>query len=182
MFRMVSLIAIGLMAISLLGFRLTKGRRPASVSSDRLRPAEWLALAGTSISFLYLALSGFYASIVVQSPLQRYLLLGHVSAGIVFATSLVALAVLWAESCRFVQPARAGSSASSPIPAEGRPLSAGKKLFFWCFLAAGLTSALTVLLSMTPLFGTSGMDLLADVHRWSALVSVLAAMGFVLSR
>jgi len=170
------------MAIVLLGLRLAKGRAAVPTSSQRLRLVEWLALAGTSISFLYLALSGFYASIVVQSPLQRYLLLGHVSAGIVFAASLVALALLWAESCRFVQPARAGSSDSSPIPAEGRPFSAGKKFFFWCFLAAGLTSALTVLLSMTPLFGTAGMDLLAEVHRWSALVSVLAAMGFVLSR
>jgi len=179
---MVSLIAIGLMAISLLGLRLAKRRVAVRTSSNRLRLVEWLALAGTSISFLYLALSGFYASIVVQSPLQRYLLLGHVSAGIVFAVSLVALAVLWAESCRFVLGARADSSDSSPIPAVGRSFSAGKRLFFWCFLAAGLTSALTVLLSMTPLFGTAGMDLLADVHRWSALVSVLAAMGFVLSR
>jgi hypothetical protein len=182
MFRIVSLIAIVSLALFLLGLRLTKGKRPTSASSYKRPLVEWAALAGTSISFLYLALSGFYASIVVQSPLQGYLLLGHVSAGIVFAASLVALAVLWAESCRFVQAVRADSSDSSPIPAEGRPFSAGKKLFFWCFLAAGLTSALTVLLSMTPLFGTPGMDLLAEVHRWSALVSVLAAMGFVLSR
>ncbi len=182
MFRTVSLIAIVSMAMVLLGLRLAKGRAAASASSYRRSLVEWAALAGTSLSFLYLALSGFYASIVVQSPLQRYLLLGHVSAGIVFAVSLVALAVLWAESCRFVLGASGDSSDSSSIPAEGRLFSAGKKFFFWCFLAAGLTSALTVLLSMTPLFGTAGMDLLAEVHRWSALVSVLAAMGFVLSR
>lgn len=182
MFRIVSLIALVSMAILLLGLRFAKAGRPAPVSSVKRSLAESIVLAGTLASFIYLALSGFYASLMVQSPLQGYLLLGHVSAGIVFTGSLTALAVLWAESCRFVWGVQADSSDSRSISAGKRRFSVGKKVFFWCFLTAGLTSALTVLLSMTPLFATAGMDLLAEVHRWSALGSVLAAMGFVFSR
>ena len=57
---------------------------------------------------------------------------------------------------------------------------------FWIILAAGLVTSLTMLFSMLPLFGTDGLHDLLDIHRYSGLVVVVAAIlhfyGVVLQR
>ena len=50
------------------------------------------------------------------------------------------------------------------------------KLTFWIVLAAGVVVAGTMLLSMLPLFGTDGLHVLLDIHRYSGLVVVVALL------
>ncbi|MEN6312420.1 MAG: hypothetical protein ABFD80_12885, partial [Acidobacteriota bacterium] len=52
------------------------------------------------------------------------------------------------------------------------------KGLFWLFLAAGVSLAASALLPMLPWFHYQGQVILFDWHRWSALVSLAAAMGF----
>jgi hypothetical protein len=49
---------------------------------------------------------------------------------------------------------------------------------FWLFAAAGFLLTLTALLPMLPLLRTAGQKLLFELHRYSALVSAVAAIVF----
>ena len=44
---------------------------------------------------------------------------------------------------------------------------------FWVFLCAGLIAMLTMLVSMLPLFGSDGLEVLADIHRYAGLLAVI---------
>ncbi|HYA48535.1 MAG TPA: hypothetical protein VEG35_02445, partial [Burkholderiales bacterium] len=52
------------------------------------------------------------------------------------------------------------------------------KVVFWVFLAAGVSVAASALLPMLPWFHYRGQIILLGWHRWSALVSLLAAIAF----
>ena len=45
---------------------------------------------------------------------------------------------------------------------------------FWLLLFSGLAVCLTMLLSMLPLFGTDGLEILLDIHRYAGLLAVVA--------
>ncbi|MCX5913253.1 MAG: hypothetical protein NTV04_15140, partial [Deltaproteobacteria bacterium] len=47
---------------------------------------------------------------------------------------------------------------------------------FWLFVLAGFLLAITALLPMMPLLRTSGQKFMFELHRYSALASLLAAM------
>lgn len=55
--------------------------------------------------------------------------------------------------------------------------SAAAKVGFWLLAALSLPVTLTMVLSMTPLFGTEGQECLFHLHRWFALAFALA--GFL---
>ena len=136
-----------------------------------------------TLSFLVLTATGFYASIGWGGPMSGYLLMVHTIFGAVFAVSVAAMLVTWAAGHAFAPPdsqwLRLGGclSAAGDLPA-GR-FDAGDKVYFWLAAAAGLATLLSMLLSMTSLFGTTGQALLYDVHRWSALVLVIATIWHV---
>ena len=44
---------------------------------------------------------------------------------------------------------------------------------FWLFLTSGLAVILTMLLSMLPIFGTDGLHVLLDIHRYAGLMAVV---------
>jgi cytochrome b subunit of formate dehydrogenase len=48
------------------------------------------------------------------------------------------------------------------------------KLMFWLLLVSGLAVCLTMLLSMLPIFGTEGLEILLDIHRYTGLLAVVA--------
>ncbi|MGZ5556517.1 MAG: hypothetical protein ACXWIA_12095, partial [Candidatus Aminicenantales bacterium] len=50
---------------------------------------------------------------------------------------------------------------------------------FWLFAAAGFLLTLSALLPMLPLLRTGGQRFMFEFHRYSALVSAMAAMVFV---
>lgn len=48
------------------------------------------------------------------------------------------------------------------------------KALFWIVIAGGLVVSMTMLLSMLPLFGTDGLELLLEIHRYAGLAVVIA--------
>ena len=140
---------------------------------------KWL-LIGLYGSFLYLAASGFFFAIFIPRGLYGFPLVLHVFAGAIFAVCLTMIAFLKAR--RY-----AVSPAAVSLPADFRSVRDLKirprttdlaKGLFWLFLAAGVSLAASALLPMLPWFHYQGQIVLFDWHRWSALVSLVAAMGF----
>ncbi|HZX11201.1 MAG TPA: hypothetical protein VFG01_09685, partial [Acidobacteriota bacterium] len=54
-----------------------------------------------------------------------------------------------------------------------------KNILFWLFVLSGLSLATTSLLMMIPIFIYQAQKVFFEVHRYSALVSVLTALGFL---
>jgi hypothetical protein len=123
-----------------------------------------------------LAVSGFTTSVVLGRPMTGYLLLGHVAVGGMFIVCLAATALWWAEAHR----ARTLEEVDASGRGGGR-VGVVRKAFFWCFVAFGFGSAVTVLLSMTPVFGPDSLGVVAELHRWCALLLVMAGIGFGMS-
>jgi cytochrome b subunit of formate dehydrogenase len=81
---------------------------------------------------------------------------------------LPVLAITWAGPSRFGRgPAGTDEETYAPrffwIP----------KVMFWLFLTSGLIVVMTMLLSMLPLFGTHGLHVLLDIHRYAGLLAVV---------
>ena len=132
-------------------------------------------------SFLYLAISGFLFAIFVPRGLYGFPLVLHVFAGAVFAVCLTLIVFLRAR--RFVfnpgplsLPGDLESVRRFRIPWGPRDWA---KVCFWVFLVAGISLAASALLPMLPWFYYKGQVILFGWHRWSALVSLLAAVAFV---
>jgi len=140
---------------------------------------KWL-LIGLYGSFLYLAASGFFFAVFIPRGLYGFPLVLHVFAGAIFAVCLTMIAFLKARRYSI-------SPAAISLPADIRSVRTMKIRFrapdlakglFWLFLAAGVSLAASALLPMLPWFHYQGQVILFDWHRWSALVSLVAAMGF----
>ncbi len=48
------------------------------------------------------------------------------------------------------------------------------KALYWIIIALILPAMLSIILMLFPLFGTEGLELLADVHRWSVLLLTIS--------
>ena len=130
-------------------------------------------------SFVVLAVTGFYPVLVLGEHISGYLVMVHATFAPVFAVCLAVLAVLWASHCRFTQGdwpwfdrivqrvTLAGSGAGKSFR-KGSGL--GQKITFWLIVFLALPLALSIVLSMFPLFGTHGQELLLGTHRGIALI------------
>ncbi|MBM3305764.1 MAG: hypothetical protein FJY79_07475 [Candidatus Aminicenantes bacterium] len=129
-------------------------------------------------SFLYLAASGFFFAVFVPRGLHGFPLIGHVMAGGLFAVCLTLVVVFKGRnftsipeplelSLKLFDPKRLGLTAVKV-----------KHAAFWAFILAGFLLTLSSLLPMMPLLRTPGQKLMFELHRASALASVLAAMVF----
>jgi cytochrome b subunit of formate dehydrogenase len=47
------------------------------------------------------------------------------------------------------------------------------RVMFWIFLLAGFVVLVTMLVSMLPLFGSEGLEILLDLHRYAGLLAVV---------
>ena len=129
-------------------------------------------------SFLYLAASGFFFAIFIPRGLFGYPLVGHVMAGGLFAVCLTII-VLFKGRDFITVPKPASLSLSLLDPRKMGITSARVKLWaFWIFAAAGFLLTLSALMPMLPLLRTAGQKFMFELHRCSALVSVVAAMVF----
>lgn len=131
-------------------------------------------------SFLYLAASGFFFAMFISRGLYGIPLVLHVVAGGVFAVCLTLAAFLRARRYTFNPgplnlPGDVTGFRKFKIPASAQDWAKG---FFWLFLLAGLSLVASALLPMLPWFPYKGQVILFDLHRWSALVSLVAAIGF----
>jgi cytochrome b subunit of formate dehydrogenase len=178
----VLLIVLGGMAAHfLVAGRKRRAASPAGGAADlrRYGRLERLACVVAVLCFVALAVSGFIPGLILGARLEGWLLMLHVMAGGAFSVCLGALAVLWADDCRF-EPhdetwcrtcCRAGEK-----PIEAARFDAGQKAAFWAGLALGASTILTMMVSMLPWFGPEGLDVLRDVHRYCALAFLAVAL------
>jgi formate dehydrogenase subunit gamma len=137
---------------------------------------ERLVHLALTVSFLVLAVTGFWATISWGGPMKGYVLMMHTTFGAVFAVSTLAMLITWAADHAFSKEdgrwmTRGGClSAAGDLPA-GR-FDAGQKIYFWFAGLATLVALLTMICSMIPVFGTSGQHLMYALHRWAALALV----------
>jgi hypothetical protein len=139
-----------------------------------------LLCLGTVLSFVALAVTGFYPAIILRQHLSGYLLMLHVTAGGVFAACLTVLVIMSAHSHRFA--ARDWPWLEKyvlKLQSERFIVTSWtlvRKLSFWAVVFLALPLFLSVVASMFPLFGTKGQILLADTHRYTAYVFSVAAI------
>lgn len=143
---------------------------------DILRILAYLAAV---FSFAVLAVTGFYPVLVLGEHISGYLVMVHATFAPVFAVCLAVLAVMWARHCRFTRGdwpwferivqrvTLAGSCDEKPLRKSS---SLGQKITFWLIVFLALPLALSIVLSMFPLFGTHGQELLLGTHRSIAMI------------
>ncbi len=134
-----------------------------------------------SLCYVYLALSGMFFAWFVPRGLFGFPLLLHVAAGALFAITLTVILFLKA---RHYLPERLRTSAAGPSgPGFWCPLL--KKSFpriyiqaaaFWLFALTGFLLAASTLGSMLPYFNYPAQILFFNLHRWSAVFSVVSAI------
>ena len=137
------------------------------------------------LSFVVLAVTGFYPVLILGEHISGYLVMVHATFAPVFAICLAVLAVLWASRCRFTQGdwpwfdrlvkrvTLAGSGAEKSFRKSS---GLGQKITFWLIIFLALPLALSIVLSMFPLFGTHGQELLLGTHRSVALIFALVVI------
>ncbi len=147
---------------------------------------KWLLII-LYATFLYLAASGFFWAIFIRRGLYGVPLLLHFTAGVIFAVCLTLTGILKARRY-FLNP----RPLYLPSATEGRALVRNVKsvwkislstkdvtsVLFWLFLLTGLSLAVSALFPMMPWFPYKGQMILFGWHRWSALISLLAAIAF----
>jgi formate dehydrogenase subunit gamma len=188
-FRIVSLAGIAVIVVAAVGHYLLFGPRHPDVAKDkrdlrRLSLGERFIHVITILSFLTLAVTGFLATIYFRKPLSGWLWVVHLVAAPVFAVGLAAIALRWAEDCRFEsydwQWARqfGGYFGSDKDVPAGR-FNGGQKGFFWAIVALGLISILSGLVRMFPMFDENIQEISYQVHRYSGLFLVMAVIAHI---
>lgn len=131
-----------------------------------------------SVSFIFLAVSGFIYALFFTQNLHGYPLLFHVILGGIFAICLPLVVVLqapvfsfWSKETEFANKIPGGRKRTGPVPLI-------QKIFFWLFVISGFLLILTALTSMLPAFSLKDQLSMADIHRYSALVALLSAIAF----
>ena len=107
-------------------------------------------------SFAVLFLTGF-APVLTGSHFSGYWLMAHMIFTPVFMGCVALVAMMDAERCR-------------------------SSILFWFLLLMALPLALSMVLSMFPMFGTERLELLLQVHRICALVFSLVLFGEIFRR
>ena len=130
---------------------------------------KWLA-AGLTLSFSYLALSGFVFAFLPGRSLFGVFLVLHVMLGGLFALCLTLLALLRARD--FVIDIQ---NDGIPIPLE----KVAFKAMFWIFSAAGALLTATALIPMLPLLTHTGQLQAQVLHRYTALAALLSFSAFL---
>jgi hypothetical protein len=168
--------------------RLYAFLKTAGIKGWRERYQRWVALRhpggersiinclGTS--FCLLVASGFPFALLSSQRLYGIFLLLHVTLGGVFAVCLPLALILRARHYSFdTEDPEHGGADSSP-GGKSTVHILWSKIFFWLFVSSGLCLIVTALTLMLPHFSLVAQLDLFEVHRYSALVSLLSAIAF----
>jgi hypothetical protein len=138
---------------------------------------KWLWISFIT-SFAYLVMSGFGYAFFSRRGLHGYPLLLHVFAGGLYAVSLALIVMLRAN--KFIIEVEPLSFDRDPSRLRNPFFSAVtiQKILFWLFVFCGLVLIISALSSMLTLLYFSGQKSIFEVHRYSALVSLLIAIVF----
>ncbi len=142
---------------------------------------ERLVHSITVLSFLGLACTGFYSVLVLGSPLHGWWWLLHVAAVPVFTAALTVMALTWAKDGMFVPldwdwALRLGGYLWFGKHAPAGRFNAGQKAYLWAAAFLGAVVLISGLGRIFPVFDAEGQDLVYQVHRYAALLFVLAGI------
>lgn len=136
-----------------------------------------------ALCYIYLALSGMFFAWFVKRGLYGFPLLLHVAAGALFAISLTIILFIKArvylpEKVKLRAVAQENQQKGGfwcPLLKKSLPRIYLEALAFWVFVVAGFLLATSTLGSMLPYFNYPAQIFFFNLHRWSAVASVLAA-------
>jgi cytochrome b subunit of formate dehydrogenase len=137
------------------------------------------------LSFVVLAITGFYPTVILGKHISGYMIMIHATFAPIFAVCLAVLAVMWARKCRFTAGdwpwfqrfvQRVTLTKSTGEQAAPESIGLGQKISFWLIIFLALPLALSIVLSMYPIFGTHWQELLLGIHRYTALLFSLVAI------
>ena len=156
-----TLIILIAIALPLLDAALVRpGRR--SLGSLRLLRIERLIYLLFLLAIGLQAVSSF-GSILIEGKMRGWMHVLHMSVAGLFAVTLTALAVLWAEQSSFER-------------GETPRFYTGEKTSFWLTIIAGLVTLTSALLGMMSWFGSDAQNALFRIHRYSALTLVICVI------
>ena len=135
------------------------GRRLSWKQDGLIGILSLLAVFGTAV---LLGLTSLWPRLFADVPMTSYGLMIHVGVGGAFIVSLTVLTALWG----------GGHHA-------GGGTGCLRRLLFWLLGVAGLGAALTMFISMTPLFGTHMQHLLFSWHRILGVIVLASVVGYV---
>jgi len=139
---------------------------------------KWIFLA-LAASFVYQAASGLLFAIFSPRGMFGVPLLVHVSLGGLFAVSL-AFALIWRARAYRLDRQEAAAFENWACPVfKNLSKSLVRKFLFWLFAVAGLFLMITALGSMLPYFSFETQKTMIIVHRYCALVALLAGLNFL---
>jgi len=138
--------------------------------SPFLSKADQIILGSLFFCFVYLFGSGFYFSLFSTRRMFGLPLMFHMIFGCFFALLMCAVLILYAKKFNFLD---------QETEKKHKFLFNVKDSLFWLFVLSGLSLVTTSLLMMIPLFIYQTQLVLFEIHRYSALVSVLSALGFL---
>jgi len=135
------------------------------------------------LCFAVLAVTGFVPPLILGKAISGWWLVIHATFAPVFAACVAILAVMWADNSRFDKNywpwlnrvlRRLPQSTTAVEKYE-----LGRKICFWLILFLALPVMLSEVLSMLPLFGTDGQELLLGLHRYSTLSLALFSIAWL---
>jgi cytochrome b subunit of formate dehydrogenase len=135
------------------------------------------------LCFVVLALTGFIPRVVFGVALSGWWLMIHATAAPIFAACVAILAVLWADRNRLdknywpLLNRIVGRSPKSTTTPERNELML--RICFWVILTMSLPVILSAVVSMFPIFGTHGQEVLLQIHRYSTLLLSLFAIMYL---
>ena len=147
--------------LALLGGRAAKPRK-------RFNIWEKLVYLGALVSVAVLGITSFF-TVLRFGGMHGWWLFAHMFGAGALTGVLPLLALTWCGANRFERMTR-----------QQRDEAVWPRFFwiprvmFWLFLLAGFTVLITMLVSMLPLFGTDGLNVLLDIHRYAGLLAVVA--------
>ncbi len=161
----VTLIATAAMVVVHLILALLGGRAPKP--RKRFNIWEKLVYLGALVSVAMLGVTSFY-TVLRFGGMHGWWLFAHMFGAGALTGVLPLLALTWCGASRF------GRLTQRQLEESYLPRFFWiPRVMFWLFLLAGFVVLLTMLVSMLPLFGTEGMEILLDIHRYAGLLAVV---------
>jgi len=135
------------------------------------------------LCFIILVITGFVPRVVFGIAITGWWLMIHATAAPIFAACVAILAVLWADRNRLdknywpLLNRIVGRSPKSTATPEKHELKL--RICFWVILTMSLPVILSAVVSMFPIFGMHGQEILLQVHRYSTLLLSLFAIIYL---
>jgi hypothetical protein len=161
----VALIAAVILVVVHLFLAVVGGRAPRA--RKRFNIWEKLVYLATLVSVAILGVTSFY-TVFRFGGMHGWWLFAHMFGAGAMTGVLPLVALTWCGANRFGRAPQSGDE-EAPLPR----FFGTARVLFWLFLLAGFIVMITMLVSMLPIFGSDGLRVLLDIHRYAGLLAVV---------